>query len=138
MGASAPFFVGDYMPKFKSLYDVKLEDLTLRNFIEDGISYYKQYSDFKLYIHNNVIQFSHMQLIQEDFIITTFTNGLIRDTSVTNFWHIPLDNIDSKDDLFNFSLQKDIYDLDLDIIKHIKEIIKVVLENFYDLDNNLI
>lgn len=125
------------MIKFKSLYEVKLEDLILDNFIEDGISYYKQYSDFRLYVHNNVIEFSHNILVQADFIITTFTNGLIKDTSVDNFWHIPLESIQTKDDLFNVAIQKDIYDLDLDIIRYIESIIKEVRKNFYDSDNNL-
>ena len=125
------------MPKFKSLYEVKLEDLTIDKFIEDGVSYYKVYRDFRFYIHNNVMEFSHDSLVQEDFIITTFTNGITQMLASDNFWRVEFDDIKTKDDLFNFSLQKDPYDLDLDIIRHIENIIKVVRENFYGLDNNL-
>jgi len=125
------------MPTFKSLYEVKLEDLTLDKFIEDGLSYYKEYSDFRLYIHNNVMEFYHLSSTRKNFIITTFTNGLIKDSSVNSFWHMPLDPIQNKDDLFNISVQKDTYDLDLDIIRYIESIITEVRKNFYDELNNL-
>ena len=126
------------MIRFKDLYQVLPEHINVNNMIRTSMSYCLKYEQFEIEVYNNAAQ---VRSITNDYsyYITTFTNGMMHYKNYSEgWWTIKFNEIQTKEDLFNLSLQKDIYDLDLEIIRYIENLIRVMIDNLYDERSNLI
>lgn len=125
------------MLTFKEIYKVLPDDLTEDNMVEKHMSYFLRYDKLEFEVFNNAIEVRNREQKYE-YHLTTFTNGIILyDNNNRKWWHITLNDIKTKEDLFNLSIQQDIFDLDLDLIRYIENIMKLVRENLYNDNNNL-
>lgn len=126
------------MIKFKELYKVLPEHLTLDYMEHKDLSLVLFYDSIDVEVYNNAIEVRNSKEHYE-YLLTTFTNGIMFYNPPTpgGWWRINLGEITNKEDLFNFSIQKDIFDLDLDLIRHIENLMKLVRTNLYTPENNL-
>ncbi len=118
--------------KFKDLYQVLPEHINIDYVEHKYISLVLFYNDLEFEIFNNAIEVRNTKE-RYDYLLTTFTNGIMfyDNNSQSKWWIISLGEINSKDDLFNLSVQQNIFDLDLDLIRYIENLMKLVRENLY-------
>lgn len=124
------------MLHFKDLYQVLPEHINENSMIQQRMSYLLRYDDFEFEVFNNAIEVTNFKH-NYSYYITTFTNGLMYDNRPDFWWTIRFDEIQTKEDLFNFSIQHDIFDLDLELIRYIECLMKLVQNNLYNEKNNL-
>lgn len=122
---------------FKDLYQVLLEDLTEDNMIKNQMSYLLRYNTLDFEVFNNAIEVKN-RVQKYEYLLTTFTNGIMFYDNISHsWWSVKLDDIKTKEDIFNVSIEKGVFDLDLDLIRYIENIMLSVRKNLYNSNNNL-